>query len=81
MDTSDVSSITPAQLRAARALLGWSQREMADACSVGINTVGRMESGEKMPGKRTLAVIAQAFEDAGVVFSAESNIISVSLRV
>jgi transcriptional regulator with XRE-family HTH domain len=36
------------QIRAARALLGWSQQTLADKAIVSINTIGRLEAGEDM---------------------------------
>ncbi len=35
---------TPRQIRAARALLGWSQQELADRAVVSVNSVGRIET-------------------------------------
>ncbi len=38
--------ITAAQLRAARALLGIDQRELADLCRLSVPTIQRMEASE-----------------------------------
>jgi len=38
--------ITPRQIRAARALLGWSQQKLADKAIVSLNAVTRLERGE-----------------------------------
>jgi transcriptional regulator with XRE-family HTH domain len=38
--------ITAAQLRAARALLGIDQRQLADLCALSVPTVQRMEASE-----------------------------------
>lgn len=40
-----MAEITPRQLRAARALLGWSQEELADRAVVARATVQRIERG------------------------------------
>jgi predicted transcriptional regulator len=40
--------VTHRQIRAARALLGWSQQTLADKAVVSINTVGRLEVGDEM---------------------------------
>ena len=58
-----------AQFRAARALLGWSQSELAKRCKVGVNTIGRLETGERAPGERIQEDLIELFEDAGVVFT------------
>ena len=60
--------IGAAQIRAARALLGWSRNEAAEHCRVGINTISRLENGERVPGPRTMSDIVRVFNDAGVVF-------------
>jgi transcriptional regulator with XRE-family HTH domain len=58
--------ITPAQCRAARALLDWSQQDLADRAGVGIVTVRQLESGTHEPRRATLDVVRRAFEGAGV---------------
>jgi transcriptional regulator with XRE-family HTH domain len=56
------------QCRAARALLGWSQAELADQARVTTKTVADFERGMTAPHRSTLARIAEALEDAGVQF-------------
>jgi len=60
--------ITPAQCRAARGLLDWSQRELADAACVGVSTVRQFEASERTARSATVEVIQRAFEEAGVIF-------------
>ena len=62
--------ITVAQLRAARALIGWSQPELAERSGVGIATVRRMEGARGLPKTTAENVwkVQQALEYAGVVF-------------
>lgn len=59
----------PNQVRAARALLGWSREQLSAACSTPIRTLDRLEKGEGAPQQRTLAAVAAALEAAGVVFT------------
>jgi transcriptional regulator with XRE-family HTH domain len=61
--------ISPAQCRAARALLDWSQRLLAETARVGVVTVRQFESGLTTPRNATLDVIVRAFEAAGVEFT------------
>jgi len=61
--------ITPEQCRAARGLLKWSQKDLADASGVSNQSVRDFELGRKNPQQSTLAVIQRAFEDAGVEFT------------
>lgn len=62
--------LTPAQLRAARAMLGWSARILAEEAGVHITTVQRLErDGEAVRGNvSTLNKIQQAVEAGGVQF-------------
>ena len=65
--------MTPAQCRAARALIGLSQDAAASASGVGIQTLIAFESGRRQPYARTIAAIRAALEAAGVVFLSENG--------
>ena len=65
--------ITPAQSRAARALLDWNQQDLANQAGVGIVTVHQLEAGTSQPRRATLDVIKRAFERAGVEFIDENG--------
>ncbi|MBF0334589.1 MAG: helix-turn-helix domain-containing protein [Alphaproteobacteria bacterium] len=58
------------QIRAARALLGWEQKDLAKAAGVNINTIRRMEGsdGAIRGNIRTLADVRTALENAGIEF-------------
>jgi transcriptional regulator with XRE-family HTH domain len=62
--------IFSAQIRAARALLGMSQTDLAKTASVGIATIRRLESGgDQVRGAaETLWKIEKAMQDAGIIF-------------
>lgn len=60
--------IVPAQLRAARALLDWSQERLSEACGARPLTLYRLEHGLTQPHHRTAQAIRQALEIAGVEF-------------
>lgn len=62
--------ITPRQIRAARALLGWSQQQLADKAIVSLNVVTRMEKGKVDPRLSTLTAIYKALSKAGIEFLA-----------
>ena len=64
---------TPEQCRAARALLGWSQQDLANQARVGIVTVNQLENGLSQPRPATLDVIRRALETAGVEFIDENG--------
>lgn len=65
--------INPAQCRAARGLLAWSQQDLASAAGIGVVTVHQLEAGTSAPRRATLEVIKRAFEDAGVAFIDENG--------
>lgn len=62
--------LTGAQIRAARALLKWSGRDLADRAGVSYPALQRAEAVDDMPNMQTrnLAAIKSALEAAGVVF-------------
>ncbi len=63
-----------AQLRAARALLGMTQAEIAAAAGVSVPTVKRAEgSGTPSASAAAVAALQAALEAAGVVFIAENG--------
>ena len=59
-----------AQLRAARALLGWRQEDVAQAAKISVATIRRIESQEgPLTGYvSTLLKIQTALEQAGIQF-------------
>lgn len=65
--------ITAAQMRAARALLGIDQRELAELSGVSLPTIQRMEASEgNVRGViDTLTKVVEAFGRAGIVLIAE----------
>jgi transcriptional regulator with XRE-family HTH domain len=67
--------ISAAQLRAARALLGISQRELADAAGVSVPTIRRMEASEGTVRANvdTLMKIIGALGAAGIELIAEGD--------
>lgn len=65
--------ITPAQCRAARGLLDWSQQDLATQAGVGVVTIRQVEAGVNEPRRATLVVVRQAFEAAGIEFIDENG--------
>lgn len=60
--------LTPAQSRAARALLAWSQQELARNASVATSTVADFERGQRSPVPNNLEALKSAFEKDGIRF-------------
>jgi transcriptional regulator with XRE-family HTH domain len=65
--------ITPAQCRAARGLLGWSQEQLAVKAKVAKATIANFELEKRKPYDRTLDDLATGLESAGVEFIAENG--------
>jgi len=65
--------MTPAQCRAARALLSWSQTDLELTAKVARKTIADFEVGSRTPYNATLAAIRNALEAAGVEFIAENG--------
>ena len=65
--------ITPAQIRAARALIGWKQVDVAKAAGVSEMSVKNIERGATDPRISTMSAIQRALESAGVIFVAENG--------
>ena len=61
--------MTPAQCRAARTLLGWSQEHLAEAASLTTSTVGAFEGQKGTPQPMTVGLLRRALERAGIEFT------------
>jgi transcriptional regulator with XRE-family HTH domain len=72
-----------AQIRAARALLGWRQEDIADAAKISVATIRRIESQEELltGNVSTLLKIRAAFEQAGIQFIDEDETGGFGLRM
>lgn len=66
--------ITSRQIRAGRALLNWTQQQVADAAIVSLNAVRRLENEEGDPRVSTVLAVEQALRKAGVEFLAEEGV-------
>jgi len=60
--------ITARQIRAARALLGWSQQQLADKAIVSLNAVARLEKEIVDSRVSTVLAVQKALTKAGVEF-------------
>lgn len=60
--------ISPAQCRAARALLNWSQPDLAENCGIHVQTISSFENGNGSPTTTTLNKISEILLQAGIKF-------------
>lgn len=65
--------MTPAQCRAARAIIGMSQDDLASSSTVAKATIAAFELSQRQPYARTIAAIRAALEAAGVEFIPENG--------
>ena len=72
--------ITARQIRAGRALLGWSQQELADRALLSRNAVAQVERGEVDPRTSTLQAVRRVLEKGGVTFVAASGRLGEGVR-
>jgi transcriptional regulator with XRE-family HTH domain len=70
-----VSAITSEQVRAARALIRWEQKDLAAASSISLPSIKRLETspGPLAAQTRTINAIRAALEAAGVEFIPENG--------
>jgi transcriptional regulator with XRE-family HTH domain len=63
--------ISGPQVRAARAFLGWTAKELAQRADVGVSTVQRIENAAGPPNAygSNLAAIQSTLESAGIEFT------------
>jgi transcriptional regulator with XRE-family HTH domain len=69
------------QTRAARGLLGWTQKQLADAAGVSLATIQFFETNKREPIPNNLIAIRRALEDTGIVFQKDGKNIGVSISI
>lgn len=75
--------LSAAQIRAARALVGWSQPALAAAAGLSLPTIVRME-GRQGPGRSAAAnveAVRRALDTAGVLFIAADDTAGPGVRL
>jgi transcriptional regulator with XRE-family HTH domain len=70
-----IPKVSISQIKAARALLNWSQEHLADASQVSLPTIKRLESANGLLGGRpaTYEKLIEALLNAGVSFISENG--------
>ena len=57
--------ITPGQIRAARALIGWQQKDLAVQAGISEMTIKNIEQGRTDPRSSSLTAIQKALDEGG----------------
>src|SRR5438132_4387693 len=65
---SSPEGLAPRHVKAARALLAWSQQDLAKAAKVATSTVADFERGQRTPVANNAQAIRAALEAAGIRF-------------
>ena len=65
--------MNPAQCRAARALIAWTQPRLAEAAEVGLSTVVDFEKERRAVSAEAVGKLATALQGAGVEFIPENG--------
>ena len=61
----------PAQVRAARNWLAWTQHKLAEEARVGLSTIKDFEAGKRVPIENNIRAIREALERAGMRISVD----------
>ena len=60
--------MTTHQLKAARALLDWTQQDLARASGMHLNAINNLERGLTSPRQSTINKLKKTLEDSGIIF-------------
>src|SRR3954451_25336530 len=66
--SSPPADLTPKHVRAARALLAWSQQDLAKHAGVATSTVADFERGQRTPVANNAQAMRDALQTAGIRF-------------
>jgi len=75
MPSESIPKVSIGQIKAARALLGWSQEDLSENADVAVPTIKRLEAEHGWLGGRdeTRVKIRTALERAGIIFIDENG--------
>ena len=73
--------LVPPQIRAARALLGWSRMDLARVAGLSPSTIKSLEMGQHDVKASTLMKLSRAFECHGVRFIRDHGLVGVARRL
>ncbi len=68
------------QIKAARGLIGWTQKDLGEKCGFSTGGINRIEKGATDPKSSSLRLIQTVFEQHGIVFIDDDIYEGVKLR-
>jgi len=71
--------ISVKQIRAARGLLGWTQKNLAEECGLSKRAINLLEKGESNPRDSTLKLVKLTLEKEGVIFFEKHGYLGVKI--
>jgi transcriptional regulator with XRE-family HTH domain len=78
---TNLEPITATQVRAARALLDWSQERLAEAAGIGLSTVRDFEKERRGAGTSAVQALRRCLEGAQVVFLPSEGLFGPGVRL
>ncbi len=66
--------VTPEQCKAARALLGWTQDDLAKISHVSVGTIKNFEAGRRATNYSSMQTLRLALENAGIEFLGQDGV-------
>jgi transcriptional regulator with XRE-family HTH domain len=69
-----IMAISPAQIRAARAMKNWNQKDLALKAGLAVPTIANIETSKQKPSIRTLKKIQAIFEKEDIEFTANDGL-------
>lgn len=78
---TDSAMLSAKQVRAGRALLAWSQQDLAKKAGIAASTLADFERGQRTPVPNNAQAIKAALENAGITFPAGGAVAGVLLPV
>lgn len=76
-----MTSPSPRQIKAARALIGWTMPDLAEASGVSRSTIADYERGARSAAPDSIKEMAEAMERVGIVFLSDGVRLDSSRRV
>ena len=70
-----ISGMSPRISKASRALVGFTQHDLASAAGIAPQTVADFERGARQPHEKNVALIKATFEKLGITYRVNNGVI------